>query len=238
MNEFEKEFKEKSMITEHQNSCGNGIDKLAFALSMAQANMPSIAKNKTVSVTTRSGGTYTFPYADLDAIVQAIREPLSESGLCYFFTIGPAHRVSSSDGYKEALTLTLAHKSGQYVTSSKMIRGADVTLYNEKLKRDTEEFLIKEFGGELTYLKRYMLSAILGLSTEDDDDGSMVSGDKSTYIKNEKPDNKPWLNDDQFNEIEPHIISEIQKDGHDNVLSRLRQKYKVSKKMAEKVKSL
>lgn len=237
MSEFEKEFNDKSMVVESESvrplRSTNDIGQVAYALAMAQSKIPTIAKNKAVSVRTVKGGTYRFQYADFDAITQAIKEPMSSEGLAYFFTIKYCYKRKS-----ECLVLTIAHKSGQFIESTTKLRGASVTSYNNKLQKDVEEFAIKEFGGELTYLKRYMLSAMLGISTDEDDDGSMVSGDESTYTKNEEPDNKEWLNDGQFEELKQTIQQEIAKEGHAAVLARLEKVYRISRAMKAKVNSL
>src|SRR5690625_7652561 len=45
---------------------------------------------------------------------------------------------------------------------------------------------IQSMGGLVTYMKRYSLSAILGISTEADDDGNVASGNTATFKASNK----------------------------------------------------
>jgi len=48
--------------------------KIILALSKAQASFEAIEKDKTVKVTTKTGGSYSFQYSTLDAIVKATKK--------------------------------------------------------------------------------------------------------------------------------------------------------------------
>src|SRR5262245_2714291 len=54
---------------------------LNAALAAAQGEFPPIPKDKTVTVETRTGRSYTFSYATLDAILAACRPALTKHGL-------------------------------------------------------------------------------------------------------------------------------------------------------------
>lgn len=89
-------------------------------------------------------------YADLAGIWDAIRKPLSSNGLSV---------VQGCDD-KENLVTTLMHSSGQFITSM-------IPVFNSK--KDAQGF-----GSGMTYARRYSLSAIVGI-TQDDDDGNSAS---------------------------------------------------------------
>ena len=50
---------------------------LAEALVAFQASVPTIPKNRTAKIPTKNGGSYSYSYADLTDILEAIRQPLA-----------------------------------------------------------------------------------------------------------------------------------------------------------------
>jgi len=130
--------------------------ELAAALVDFQASAPTITKTRTALIPTKSGGSYSYKYADLSDIWDAIREPLKVNQL--------AVTQSLSGGAGSGLlglTTTVLHRSGQ-------CRADTVQL-------DVANRTPQEVGSLITYFKRYALSAVLGLVTEDDDDGAAAS---------------------------------------------------------------
>lgn len=89
-------------------------------------------------------------YADLSTIIEAIRDQLSKQGLSF---------AQFPD--EKGLTTILMHISGEWISST-----ADI-----KPKDDTPQAQ----GSAITYMRRYALSAVLGIATEDDDDGNSAS---------------------------------------------------------------
>jgi len=130
--------------------------ELAAALVDFQASAPTITKTRTALIPTKGGGSYSYKYADLADIWDAIREPLKVNQL--------AVTQSLSGGAGSGLlglTTTVLHRSGQ-------CRADTVQL-------DVANRTPQEVGSLITYFKRYALSAVLGLVTEDDDDGAAAS---------------------------------------------------------------
>jgi len=124
------------------------INEIALALSKAQGAIKSPEKNKTVVVKTTNGSSYTFDYADLGAITDAIKGPLSANGLAFTHLI-----ETDEDG--AFLSTYLIHSSGQWLgTKYPLPSSADA----------------KVLGGALTYGKRYSLSALIGVCADDDAD--------------------------------------------------------------------
>lgn len=88
---------------------------------------------------------YTVKYASLSAIVKAVSKPLAECGLSY------THMVS--DG--KVITILMCGEDGGCLVSDRPLPdGVEV---------QTE-------GAYITYQKRYQLSALLGIATEQDKD--------------------------------------------------------------------
>ena len=129
------------------------IDKLAAALSKAQASMGGVKKG---SINTF----YKSNYADINNCLEACLPSLTANGL----SITQGNRFCSINGYY--VTTMLMHESGQWIKSEvRMPLGA---------KKDAQAV-----GGASTYGRRYGLSAICGVAQKDDD-GNEVS---NTQIK-------------------------------------------------------
>lgn len=131
------------------------IDKLAEALAKAQGVIDPPKKNKTAKVQMKSGGSYSFDYADLSDVIAAVRRPLSDNGLAFTFAI------DSNEQGKALLDTRLMHTSGQWIGC----------VYPLKLIGTPQEN-----GSELTYAKRYTLCGLVGIASEEDDDGNAASG--------------------------------------------------------------
>lgn len=122
------------------------INEIAKALSNMQAELEPVKKTKT-------GMFKTARYAPLDEIWEMCRTPLKDNGLAITQTLD----CKDGDSF---LRTTLVHVTGQWISSLAPIAPT---------KND-----IHGFCSALTYMKRYSLAAILGISTDDDkqdDDG-------------------------------------------------------------------
>ena len=130
------------------------IDKLAAALVAFQGEVPVIPKNRTAKIPTKTGS-YSYQYADLSDMWDAIREPLRKNGLA---VLQPLTHAAATN---MAIKTIIVHESGQSLS-------------------ETFEFTVagrspQEIGSLVTYMKRYALSAALGISTDDDDDGNTAT---------------------------------------------------------------
>jgi len=125
------------------------VDKLAEALAAAQGKFTNPKKTKTANA-----GKYSYSFADLADVLDAIRQPMASAGLSVAQTIetGPLH-----------LATTLMHTSGQCITS----RYPLVAMTSQQ-----------DMGSQLTYARRYSLCAILGVAAEEDRDGA-VQGERA-----------------------------------------------------------
>jgi hypothetical protein len=130
------------------------LGALAAALAKAQTDFPTVTRDKTVTVQTKTGGSYSFKYAPLDSILNAVRQPLAANGLVIVQLL--------DDG---ALVTSLIHESGAILSGRIDLPGT------------TD---IQGLGSAITYLRRYAIQGMLGIAAEDDDDGNRAAGNKTT----------------------------------------------------------
>lgn len=122
------------------------LNELATALAEAQSKLPKMDLDGQGQVGTRK-----MKYATLGNVISKCREVLGEHGLSFVQTCEP-----SGEGTL-ALTTTLLHKSGQFISGTAVL----------PLSQSTPQ----GYGSALTYARRYSLSAVLGVASEDDLDG-------------------------------------------------------------------
>lgn len=128
------------------------IKELAAALSKAQGEFPTIAKNKTAKVPMKAGGQYSYRYADLADVISATAPVLSRNGL------GISQVPTISNG-KLVLETTLMHSSGEWISSEYPLATHDRP---------------QEMGSEITYGRRYTMTSVLGIHGDEDDDGALA----------------------------------------------------------------
>jgi hypothetical protein len=123
------------------------INELVAALSKAQGNMRPAVYNKL-------NPHFKNRYADLASCMDACREPLAQNGLSVM-------QYVEKQGETFCLVTMLAHASGQWMKSY--------------LPMQTEKKTCQALGAEMTYLKRYGISAMLGIVSDEEqeaeDDG-------------------------------------------------------------------
>lgn len=132
------------------------INEISAALSAFQGSVEQPKLEKEVKVKTKTGGSYSFKYADLCACVKAATPALKVNGLSVCQLI--------SDG---KLVTILSHKSGQWFKSELM------------LPNQTTDY--QAYGSAITYLKRYSYCAILGIVADTDDDANLACGNQAEF---------------------------------------------------------
>jgi hypothetical protein len=125
--------------------------EISKALAAAQAAVTPPKRNKTANT-----GTYSYSYADLDGIVEAVREHLTTNGLSV------AQDVTSEGGMCGVST-RLLHTSGEWIETGPLYLPAGNTP--------------QSFGSAITYARRYSLTSILNITTDDDDDARAASSE-------------------------------------------------------------
>lgn len=141
------------------------------AFVQAWGNISTPKYNAKVSVKMKSGGSYNFEYTDLTGIFEAIKSMFKEYGLAIMQN-GYTKQIEGKN--YACVETTLLHSSGEWVKSDTLMFLAATSM--------------QDFGGQITYMKRYSLSAMVGLSTDKDDDSNGYSGNDYSYQnKNDKP---------------------------------------------------
>lgn len=135
-------------------------NELAAALAKAQGQFTNPERNRTVKVTMKSGGSYTFAYATLDAIMDMVRKPLSDNGLAISHTL-------VADGSMWMCVARLLHASGQVIECPVPILVS-------------EDANAQGWGSGISYSRRYGVSALLGVASEEDDDGNAACANEAT----------------------------------------------------------
>jgi len=131
----------------------NKMLALYAALAAAQGEFAPIPKNRTAKIKTTKGYSYEIRYADLEAINAATRPALSKHGLALLQPLQTEAQEKSADTYIDTM---LVHKDGGVIVSRLQIRGA----------REFGDQ--KEFASEVSYMRRYAITAILNLAADDD----------------------------------------------------------------------
>lgn len=169
------------------------INELALALAIAQGEMQNAKKDV-------SNPFYKSKYADLASVMDTARPVLSKNGLSV------AQLTEVTDG-GVILVTKLLHKSGQWLCSHYPVK---------PLKDDPQGM-----GSALTYARRYSYGAIVGIATEEDDDGNAASGKQNS----EKPTAKSVYGTStdmkkRFKEIKDEILKTVTNAELDAVITK------------------
>ena len=124
------------------------IMNLAAALAVAQGQITTAPKENVANT-----GTFSYKYSTLDDIWGACRKPLAENGLSVV-------QIPTNDETGFYLETILIHSSGEWISG---LMTLPITT-----GRMSE---LQAMGSAITYARRYMLGAMVGVTTGDDDDG-------------------------------------------------------------------
>jgi hypothetical protein len=139
--------------------------QVCSALAAAQAKFKAPKRSKPVTVRTKTGETYSFVYAPLEAVFDAVREGLSAAELSVY-----QHLVRSDGFYVRSYVV---HSSGEW------LGGQDYPVFSKEGAQG--------FASGVTYARRNSLLLTLGLAAEDaDDDGNEAAGNTVVDIKPSK----------------------------------------------------
>jgi hypothetical protein len=135
------------------------IKELAAALSKVQGAIGIAVKDSTNPF-------FKSRYADLASVWDACREHLAANKLAV------TQLPTNAESGRVAMTTVLMHASGEWIATECSV----------KLVKDDPQAV----GSALTYLRRYMLSAIVGI-VADDDDGNHASGRQAASANGHVP---------------------------------------------------
>lgn len=123
------------------------------ALAHAQSDFPVIPKGKTARIKPREKPEYTYDYADLADIIEAVKPILFRCGLSISQPIG------FTKGGQDYLQTILMHPAGRL---------------KSRMRLTVQQSTPQATGSLITYYRRYAYCAILGIVSEADDDGSLA----------------------------------------------------------------
>jgi hypothetical protein len=136
------------------------IGKLAEALAKAQGAIEGAKKDQ-------NNPFFRSKYADLSSVWEACRKPLSDNGLAVIQV-----PLSSHGDDNVLLQTVMTHSSGEWISGIMAMK---------PVKSDPQGV-----GSCLTYLRRYCLSAFVGVAPEDDD-GNAASQPNKTPVARQEP---------------------------------------------------
>lgn len=146
--------------------------KIAPALAKAWAELENPKHNAKVKVQTKNGGSYTFEYTDLGGILDEAKRVYKENGISI---LQNASTKELNGNLMITVETMFLHSSGEWVKSEPLQMPSSTNM--------------QDMGGQVTYMKRYSLSAMLGIATEKDDDANGASGNEY-QMENKKASEK------------------------------------------------
>lgn len=134
-------------------------DTLVAALARAKQQFGPVKKSKTAKVPTKAGGEYRYSYADLSDVLEVITVPLAKEGVVVLQPI---------QWHDEGVVLeTLVCGHGEQ--------------FRSVLPLELKGMQPQAVGSLLTYMRRYALTAMLGIAAEEDDDGRQAQDTDRRY---------------------------------------------------------
>jgi hypothetical protein len=141
----------------------DSIKSLAVAMNKAQSEMGGAIKGE-------ENPFFKKKYADLGAVVQAVKEPFSNNGLSYV-------QFPIEEGGRIGIETILMHESGEWLSNSFTVQLS---------KQDAQGA-----GSAITYCRRYSLQAIAGIPSEDDDGNAASKQAQKARVPT--PDELSWV---------------------------------------------
>ena len=151
------------------------INELATALAKAQGEFTPARMDATNPFLKNK-------YADLGSVIAAAKAACAKNGLA-------VSQPASTTGDNVTVTTVLMHASGQWMSS-------EMTL---PLGKESGRSIAQAAGSIITYLRRYSLSAMLGIYAEEDTDGNGHSEPKPAKKAEQKQNAAPMTYDEACN---------------------------------------
>lgn len=148
------------------------VDALALALAKAQGDMAHPQKNKVAKV-----GTYSYNYADLADCIDAVRAPFAKN------EIAMVQIAFNPTPTTVGIVTRLMHSSGQWIEGT--------------LFMPTIDARPQTIGSAITYGRRYALSPMAGIASDDDDDGNQAQGQTATTANRVRQQSGPQGTDNK-----------------------------------------
>jgi hypothetical protein len=148
---------------------------LADALAALQGMLPSVGKGSEAEVQTKNGGKYTYKYAGLDVVSEAVLPLLAKVGLS--FSAKPT--MTRKRGF--ILKYKLRHVGGESDGGWWPLPDPTAAVNGKR------QYTPQEIGSEITYARRYALLAVTGLAPGGDDDDGKAATQAVQQRRDEPP---------------------------------------------------
>lgn len=169
------------------------IAAIAPAFVKAQAEFQAVGKDKTAKI--GGAANYSYKYADLAAIMEEIRPILGKYKLAVIQTTSQPHDSTM------AVTTTVLHESGEWIEGEPLILPVD---------GDRSQSI----GSAVTYARRYSMGPLLGIVTDEDDDGAQANrpaGQKPVVRPQPRPEPTPPRDDAALNGLAVDLLGHLTK---------------------------
>lgn len=186
------------------------IDLITKALVQFQTEVKKVTYNK-------ENPYFKSRYADLANIIETTKPALVNNGLAVTQLVD-----MTFDGQGNPIGIintVLAHESGQFISTK--------TFYPISGKPQDQ-------GSAITYMRRYALSAILGIASEDDDDANAASGKDVTKKETKKPD----FNEDNWDKFQAAMKSATTVEQLEKYAKQFAEKYNITNARDLQIKAL
>lgn len=137
------------------------ITELLSSLAEIQKEIPTMPKNAKA---------YGYKYTDLDTITQTIKPILHNHNVGYLQSVGAENGL-------QTLTTRVFNTKGEWIEDTTVLPVISGTKNNAA----------QTLGMSITYMRRYMLSAMLGITSDEDIDAN-------TFVQNQKTSNQSGQN--------------------------------------------
>lgn len=142
-------------------------------------------------------------YVPLESVVESITSIAPKHGISF------VQWASNDDTGRVGVSTMIMHTSGEYIEFDPVYMNAD---------KNTAQGA----GALISYLKRYSLSAVFGITSDQDDDGNHASGNTN------KPKQSPKARPEQIKDLKDKIKQALEVGGEDATEQKLKTWLKIS----------
>jgi len=150
---------------------------IAAALAKASAEIVPVAKD-------RSNPFYKSKYTTLDAITDAVRPVLAKHGVSILQGATKPETNEVGQILSVIIETYLLHESGEWVSASVVMPVGTTPIEKGS---DVRAVTAQTVGSAISYGRRYCLSALLAITSDEDDDGNAASGKGAQTQAQEAP---------------------------------------------------